>query len=146
MSAARLSVEPLRKPVQRVVLSLPEPTSANALTRNVSAEQRAIAERHGKKLPGRLKTEAYQRWLNAAGWELQNQRPGRIEGRYEITIAAQTPKDIGNLEKATSDLLQAHGVVSNDRETRRLVVEWDETVPPRRILVTLKPWGGADVR
>jgi Holliday junction resolvase RusA-like endonuclease len=145
MTAARLSVPPLRQPCDRVLLNLPEPTSTNALTRNVSAAQRAIAERHGKRLPGRLKTEAYQRWLNAAGWELQSQRPGRIEGKYELTIAAQTPKDIGNLEKACSDLLQEHGVVSNDSEARDIRIRWDESVPPRRILVTLKPWGGSHV-
>lgn len=145
MTAARLAIPPARTPAELVRLHLPEPPSANALLRNVSASERATALRHGKSLPGRVKSAAYLTWANAAGWELASQRPGRIEGRYELTIAVSEDArlDLDNAPKAVSDLAQTHGLIANDRLAERVIVERDPAVPPRRIMVTLKPWGVA---
>lgn len=142
-AAAQLSyLDPdFRPAVAEVVLDLPEPPSVNKLFANVSVARRATARAHGRKLPGRVKSHAYLTWINAAGWELKAQRPGRVAGLYQITIASRPDrKDIGNLEKATSDFLQEHRIVANDSRARRIVIEWNDELPPKRIRVTVRPW------
>ncbi|MET3481574.1 hypothetical protein [Methylobacterium sp. 1973] len=101
-----------------VRLLLPVPVSVNA-----------IYERH----PGggvRL-SKAYSAWLSEAGWRLTMQRPGRVSGRYELTLRmpVESGLDLDNAIKATSDLLQLHGVVRNDRLASRIVLEWQSEQP-----------------
>ncbi|MFC7664378.1 RusA family crossover junction endodeoxyribonuclease [Methylorubrum suomiense] len=36
----------------------------------------------------------------------------------------ETKADLDNLSKATSDLLQKHGVIDNDRDAERVVLDW----------------------
>lgn len=103
-----------------VLLAIPYPPSANRLWRNVGGRT--------------IKSAAYRQWIDAAGWEVRKQRPRGIIGRYHMTLTATAPdkrwRDIGNLEKATSDLLAAVGVVENDRLCRRLVLEWADAIVP----------------
>ena len=67
---------------------------------------------------GRVITPRYKAWREAAGWSLARQRPGHIAGRYalEIYVQANATADLGNLEKALSDLLVAHHVVDDDSQ------------------------------
>lgn len=140
MSAALKATAIGRPAVDLVRLDLPEPPSANELFRNVSPGHRAAAKARGQMLPGRLKTEAYRTWENAAGWALNSQRPGRIDGAYEITVeAGPTNKDLGNLIKATEDFLVDHGVIRDDRLSRRIVLEDSPELPAKRIVVTVRP-------
>ena len=111
--AARWNADPWRQPVKRVELRLPVPVSVNAI--------------HSPRKGGGLRlSDAYSAWIEAAGWRLLQQRPGRIVGRYQITLAVpeESRADLDNLIKATSDLLQLHGVVRNDRMASRIVLEW----------------------
>lgn len=102
-----------RNDADAIILRLPVPVSVNAI----------YSPRKGGGL--RL-SEAYSTWIQDAGWRLIQQRPGRIAGRYELTvrIPEECGADLDNLIKATSDLLQLHGVVRNDRFADRIVLEW----------------------
>lgn len=97
-------VMPIRQPMDEVVLVLPAPPSKNDL--------RSPTGRGG----GMRRTAAYRAWIETAGRLIMANRTGRVEGRYRILI--EVPRsvrgDTANREEATSDLLQAMGVVSND--------------------------------
>jgi crossover junction endodeoxyribonuclease RusA len=113
-----------------VRLLLPVPVSVNA-----------IYERH----PGggvRL-SKAYSAWLSEAGWRLNVQRPGRVSGRYQLTLRMpeESGLDLDNSIKAVSDLMQLHGVVRNDRLASRIVLEWQSEQPVA--MVEVVPLGGA---
>ena len=56
---------------------------------------------------------------------LNAQHPGCVLGPYSIHIkvAAASRLDAGNVEKAVSDLLQAHEVIENDRLAQRILIE-----------------------
>jgi Holliday junction resolvase RusA-like endonuclease len=103
----------VRKPVQAVTLTLPIPPSVNALW---TPRKRGIRS-----------SDAYKAWKDAAGWELVRQKPGCVRGPYELWLTAcraETKADLGNLEKALSDLLQAHSVIENDRLSERIDIQW----------------------
>ena len=77
---------------------------------------------------GMRKSAAYVAWLLEAGAEVRRQKPGKIEGPYKIFITAARPdkrkRDLGNLEKATSDLLQSCGVISDDCHAEMITMRW----------------------
>lgn len=96
-----------------VVLFLPAPVSVNVIW--------------ARKAGGGVRlSEAYRAWLQEAGWSLEQQRPGAIRGRYELTLRLpeESGLDLDNAIKGLSDLLQAHGVIRNDRDACRIVLEW----------------------
>ena len=115
--------------VDRIELALPAPPSANGLFAN-----RAVG--------GRIKTEGYKAWIAEAGWRLQQQRPGRIAGAYEIEIrvARTEGADIDNRVKALSDLLVKHRVVEDDSLAEKLTVSW---LPPGSGVVVILTKAGA---
>ena len=115
---------PLRPACDEVVVHLPVPPSVNAL------------HAHGGR-GGPRRSEAYKRWITTAGWRLQQQRPGRIEGAYTLHLAMPTHSkcDLGNLEKPVSDLLQAHGIVSNDRRAAGIQLSWQNDGPEAVVTV-----------
>lgn len=101
-----------------VRLLLPVPVSVNAI--------------YSPRAGGGLRlSDAYSAWLSEAGWRLNMQRPGRVSGNYELTLRLPTESglDLDNGIKATSDLLQLHGVVSDDRWASRIVLEWQSEQP-----------------
>lgn len=112
-----------------VTFSVPVPPSVNALFAN-SAKG------------GRIKTQAYRDWITEAGWMLKSQRPGSVTGPYAMVI--RLPEnirgDIGNREKAISDLMVAHKITPDDRFCREILI----TVSPgiERACVTVRPWNG----
>lgn len=99
----------------RVEISLPFPPSVNGLFFNAKGA-------------GRVKTQLYNGWISGAGWSLAAQRPRGIIGAYEIEITAYRPdkrrRDLGNLEKAISDLLVSHGVVEDDSLAEKITLQW----------------------
>lgn len=107
-----------RQDTSAVRVLLPVPVSVNAI----------YSPRKGGGL--RL-SDAYSAWIRDAGWRLIQQKPGRVAGRYQITvkIPEESGADLDNLIKATSDLLQLHGVVRNDRLASRIVLEWQSEQP-----------------
>jgi crossover junction endodeoxyribonuclease RusA len=99
-----------------IEIRLPLPPSTNALYANVPGK-------------GRVKSSRYRTWLNAAGWALKEQKPKSVSGDYRLWIWAERPdnrrRDLGNLEKPLSDLLVAHGVVSDDSQCVALCLFWE---------------------
>lgn len=99
-----------------IVLHIPYPPSANNLYKNIRR--------------GRAKTARYKAWLNEAGWEVKAQHPGKIAGRYILTILATPPdrraRDADNLIKPVSDLLKACGVIEDDRLAKSVSAGWSD--------------------
>lgn len=97
-----------------VSLNLPFPPSTNALFFN----------RAGK---GRVKSDRYRTWATAAGWDLKSQKPSKIAGPYELHLILERKsgrRDLGNLEKAISDLLVEHQIIEDDSLAERIILEW----------------------
>lgn len=116
-AATTLAAFNQRQDADRVVLRLPVPVSVNDMH----------APRKGG---GIRRSDAYTAWIDAAGWRLTAQRPGRIGGRYVLHLGLPRERnfDLDNLLKVTSDLLQLHGVIRNDRAAEHIGLWWqDET-------------------
>lgn len=67
-------------------------------------------------------------WLKEAGFEILRQKPGKIIGKYKISITAARPdgrkRDIDNLHKAISDLLVRCGVIEDDHLCEQTCSRW----------------------
>ena len=103
-----------------IFVTLTYPPSANRLWRNVKGKT--------------LKSAEYRAWVTANSYlEKRPQEP--IPGPYELTLRAYAPdkrrRDLGNLEKATSDFLQTVGFVTDDCNARKITLEWGEGAPAR---------------
>ena len=100
-------------------ITLPLPPSVNALYRN--------RKKDGKGR-GRIKTERYNTWLNAAGWELNQQKPPKVKGNYILWLYCERPdkrrRDLGNLLKAMEDLLTDLGVIEDDSLAVEIHLYW----------------------
>ena len=108
-----------RRPFVSTQCELPIPPSVNALWFNVAGR-------------GRFRTDSYKAWLAEAGWMLKEQRVTRIRGPVGLTMLAGLPKrprDLDGCLKAACDLLEANGIIENDRLIAELFVRWDKTVP-----------------
>lgn len=107
--------------------TLPLPTSTNRNTRAVG---------------GRIiLSKAYREWIQAAGWELQAQRPTPIKGKVELQITiGKSRKDLSNHVKPIEDLLVRHNVIEGDgpQYVRHIVMSIDEAVEGCR--VTVRPY------
>ena len=95
----------------------------------------------GKK---RVKTAKYSAWCDAAGWELQLQRPPRIKGPVAVTIEVSEAEssntwDVCNREKAPMDLLVTHGVIQGDNRpyVREVCMRWSSVAGIRITIVPL---------
>jgi Holliday junction resolvase RusA-like endonuclease len=88
---------------------------------------------------GRVYIDAkYAAWKRSAGWELAAQRPGKLPAGQPIAVTVRvgkSRKDVDNLNKALLDLLQAHGVINNDKNVSDLRIVRDDTIKPGRVLV-----------
>lgn len=86
-----------------ILINLPVPPSVNNLFATA-----------GKR---RVTSKKYADWIEIAGWKLKSQRPGSVSGWYELFVflPVKMPGDIGNREKALSDLLVKHGVIEDDK-------------------------------
>ena len=88
------------------VFTVPTPPSVNALYRNVPGR-------------GRVKTSRYKTWINAAGWDVRAQKPPPVPDSVAVNYSVPRPKDrrrhdLGNYEKALSDLLVLHEIIEDD--------------------------------
>ena len=113
--------------VYRTELDLPIPPSTNRLWR------------HGQ---GRtFLSQEYTSWIKSAGWELAAQKPTPIPSPVAVTLKAGIPggrrRDLDNIAKAALDLLERHGVVTNDATIVDLRLTWDKVVPAGRMRVSL---------
>lgn len=96
-------------------ISLPMPPSVNELFANVPRR-------------GRVATKKYIAWRTLAGLQLNVQRPPRIDGpvALEYSFNSISRADLGNLEKATTDLLVSSNVIEGDgpKIVKRITLHW----------------------
>lgn len=115
-----------RQDADRVVLRLPVPVGVNDLH----------APRKGK--PGGVRrSDEYVAWIEEAGHRINQQRPGRIGGRYTLDLGLPRERsfDLDACIKAASDLLQLHGVIRNDRDAERIGLWWQDETPEAVVVV-----------
>jgi Holliday junction resolvase RusA-like endonuclease len=78
---------------------------------------------------GRARSKRYDTWRNAAGWEIKLQRQPSIKGPVNITYTYEdggTRADLGNLEKAPTDLLVHLCLIEGDgpKVVRSIKLQW----------------------
>lgn len=118
----RDSAQPLRN---SILLELPVPPSVNG----------AFATSQNG---GRHHSEKYNLWETQAGWEIKQQRPGRITGPVEVSIVIGKRKqrsDIDNRIKPLLDLLVKHQIIEADHDgcLKRVSAEWSEEISRARV-------------
>lgn len=115
-------------------------TRAHSISISVPAE---VLELHGLAIPpsvnelfanvpgrGRVKSERYKGWKNAVGWDVKAQLKGRrVSGPVHLSYRfgeQSTRADLGNLEKAATDMLVDLQVIDGDdkKVVRRISLEW----------------------
>lgn len=114
-----------------VTFNLPFPPSVNSMWRSKGSNW--------------YSTPKYKAWQKEAFAEIKYQKVPKVKPPYSITIAAGRPdkrkRDIGNLEKGVSDILQTAGIITNDCDTEHLEIYWDCTIDAGRINVTISTIG-----
>lgn len=97
-----------------ITLTLPYPPSTNRLWTRTRK--------------GMRKTDEYSAWIHTAGWEANAQGVGTMKGPYKLSIHAVRPdnrkRDLGNLEKGISDLLQRLGIIEDDCLAEEIYSRW----------------------
>lgn len=108
---------------------LPMPPSVNGLWAN---------GKHGK----RYRTQLYDSWIYEAGAEIMRQRPKKHVGPVVLSYEVQEPAgkrkyDLGNREKAVTDLLVSHQIIQADDNTivREIKLKWATDVEGVRVTV-----------
>lgn len=100
-----------------ITLDLPKPPSLNNIFSNIPGR-------------GRAKSKSYRTWRTHAALEIMRQGRPTMSGRYELEIRhRRRPADLGNLEKAVSDILVHARVVEDDRKAERILMWWDDSLP-----------------
>lgn len=74
------------------------------------------------------RTDAYMAWIALALVEGRRQKPSTITGPYKLSVQAIRPdkrkRDLGNLLKATEDLLVHLGVIEDDSHAEMISMRW----------------------
>lgn len=100
---------------------LPFPPSVNRLWRTTKGG-------------GVYRSPKYAEWRRLAMWQIAGQAKGkRISGPYKLTILAVRPdkrkRDLGNLEKAISDILVSQNIVEDDCLCEWIEARWVSNGP-----------------
>lgn len=105
---------------ETVFLNLPAPISVNDLWVPCIVK--------GK--PSMRISSAYQKWKIAASYSINTQHAGRVAGPYALTLKVQDGLrlDLGNCEKAASDVLQSMSVIENDKLCREIHISWSPSI------------------
>lgn len=114
---------------------LPYPPSVNRLWRTT-------------KTGGMYSSKEYKDWAKHCEWAIAAQVKGKgIAGEYTLEVVAVKPdkrrRDLGNLEKAISDILQTAGVIEDDYLCQKITMEWAKKGP--ECLITVRPCNGEEV-
>ena len=88
----------------------------------------------------------YMEWKKHAEWAVAAQVKGKkITGEYTLEIVAVKPdkrrRDLGNLEKAVSDLLQHAKVIEDDYLCQDIHLRWAKSGPECLILIKEYTYG-----
>lgn len=107
-------------------IELPFPPSVNNLYANA-----------GRK---RIMTPRYKAWFSLASTAIKGSHRQGV-GPYALAIALKRPdkrrRDLGNLEKAISDLLVEHGVVKDDSLCERITLQWDHGIKADCVVIVV---------
>lgn len=108
-----------------ILLELPVPPSVNS----------AFATSQNG---GRHHSQTYNAWETQAGWEIKQQRSGRIMGPVEVSIVIGKRKqrsDIDNRIKPLLDLLVKHQIIEADHDAclQRVSAEWSIDISRARV-------------
>lgn len=108
-----------------IELTLPYPPSANRLWTRTRR--------------GMRKTDKYCDWLRIAGYMALAQKVPGLTGPYKLSICALRPdrrrRDIDNLIKPVSDLLQSVGVIEDDSDCEQVTARWVTNGSPLTVRV-----------
>lgn len=91
-----------------------------------------------------VKTDQYASWREAALWEIAAQKPGKVEGPYSLSIAAQRhwrskrARDIDNIIKPISDALVKAGVVEDDSLAEAVSARWDDDLCGKAVVIIIQ--------
>lgn len=112
-----------------VILTLPFPISVNAMF--ITGKYR------------RARSQRYEDWVLEAGYALNKQKPPQIKGPVTLAYEVQDGsdgrrRDLGNLEKCSTDLLVSHKVIEADDNTivREINLRWCRNVSGVRVTIT----------
>lgn len=107
-------------------IELPFPPSVNGLYYN------------GKR--GRYRAPQYKAWFALASLSIKDSHRQNV-GPYALAIALKRPdkrrRDLGNLEKAISDLLVEHGVIKDDSLCERITLQWDHGIKADCVVIVV---------
>lgn len=115
---------PLANDVQMIDIKY-VPPSTNSLFRNA----RGV---------GRVKTEPYKVWINAAGWDVAAAKVKPIHQPVSVTMLVRRKNkrsDLDNMAKGPLDLLVKHGVILDDSQVMSLTLQWSDAVEGVRIFL-----------
>jgi Holliday junction resolvase RusA-like endonuclease len=110
-----------------ITLVLPFPPSVNRLWRTTKGG-------------GMYRSKQYSEWRTRAMWQISAQARGRhVSGTYKLTIHAVRPdkrkRDLGNLEKAVSDILVSQNIVEDDSLCEWIEARWVASGPECKITI-----------
>ena len=111
----------------KVTLELPFPVSVNAIWR---------AGRGGV-----FNSKRYEQWKTAAAAAVYDQKAGRIDGEYCLSVSLCKPdkrkRDLDNVStKVINDLLVRHGIVEDDSLCVETSSRWVEDGPACLVVVS----------
>jgi Holliday junction resolvase RusA-like endonuclease len=137
MEQARLFKADAPRPI--LCIDLPLPPSVNELTVNL-------------KNGGRAKSMVYKKWIEEARWHVMMawRQAGKPQWPAETPMSIRIEaglegrrRDLGNLEKAISDLLVANLPVPDDKFFDRILIERRDDIPGiARVTVAALEQGG----
>ena len=90
-----------------------------------------------------VKSKPYAAWKETTAWEIKARRPGKIDGPYRLSIAAQRDwrskraRDIDNIIKPVSDALVAAGVVADDSLAESVSAKWADNLGGPAVVVLI---------
>jgi hypothetical protein len=88
---------------------------------------------------GRVRSERYRTWLNAAGWDMARYHNVRWQEPVYLTICIgklRQGSDISNRAKAVEDLLVTHGIIPGDD------IKWVRGV---NVYLAQEPFDGCEI-
>ena len=109
--------------IQHITLSVAPPSVNDIYARNRAG--------------GVYRTQRYREWANAMGWEVKAQKFTPISGAFTaaISVPYDEKRDLDNYQKAIFDLLQACGVIANDKHCDAITINRVKGID--KVLVTL---------
>ena len=110
-----------------ITVTLPYPPSTNKIWRSVQGRN--------------IKSREYRDWEEEAGYVLVAQRPETITGPFHLDLTFGRPdkrrRDLGNLEKPVSDLLQKYLVIEDDCMAECITLRWGDVDGVRAVITSV---------